>query len=595
MCDVIVGEGGYHGATVRYAREDAQKTLALEAYALAPGINADTDGWTHAVTFSWDDTEFGHNPAGIAFRTRRPYVCQNLLEPPVSPWQTEAVRLGYASSSAFPLVIDGEAIGTLGLCAAEPDAFDEDEVGLLSELAEDLAYGIANLRTRLKHREAEATIQRMACSDALTGLANRSGLRERLQFEIEKAREWNEPVALLFLDMIRLQDINDSLGYPSGDLLQQEVARRLAEGLTRDTLVARIGDGEFAIILPRSDAEHAMHMAQRLSSLLNEPTEIGGMRLDGRAAIGVALFPGHGTEPDALLRRARVAMAEAKRSGRSHAVYTVKIDQTYASRLALMGDLRQAIEKNELSLYCQPKVHVESSRLCGAEALVRWPHPERGILSTGQFIELAEHSGLITPLTHWVLESAFRHRYAWQAKGVTQPLSVNLSAHDLRDPALVGWIEGLMSTWGAEPDWIEFELTESALMQDPVRAVSTLGRLKQLGSRLFVDDFGIGHSSLSYLQKLPVDALKIDQSFVAPITEDRSSAAIVRLAVGLGHDLGLEVVAEGVENRAQWDRLAELGCDVIQGYYVGNPMPADQYGCWQQSSPWREPSVRTPG
>ena len=588
MCRVIVDEGGYRMSCALYAQDDAEKTLSIEACAFPAEADPDAEATFRSTIFSWAESELGQNPGGVAIRTGKPCVGRNLLtDPDSAPWRAQAVRFGYAAASAFPLWIDGQVVGILGLCAAEPTAFDEAEVSLLSELADDLAYGIANLRTQLKHQEAEATIQRMAYYDTLTGLANRAQLCEQLRTAINAAHLQHQPMALLFIGMTRLQEINDTLGYASGDAVIQEVGRRLAAEIGEQESVARVGESDFAVLLPRGDADYAIQTALRLGAMLHAPVETRGLRLDGRAAIGIVVCPGHGTDPDVLVRLARVAMVEARRTGRGHALYSAILDQTYAGRLALMGDLRQAIEQNELSLYCQPKVHITSKQLSGAEALVRWSHPTLGSVPTAEFVTLAEYSGLIIPLTHWVLESAFRYSHVWHEAGLDVPLSVNLSAHDLHDPALLKRIEGLIATWGAEPDWIQFELTESAFMEDPAKALEALIALKQLGARLFVDDFGIGHSSLSYLQRLPVDAIKIDQSFVAPLLDSLGSAAIVRSTVDLGHALGLEVVAEGVESRMVWDRLAELGCDVVQGYFVGMPMPIEQFEEWQRDSPWR--------
>jgi EAL domain-containing protein (putative c-di-GMP-specific phosphodiesterase class I) len=236
-----------------------------------------------------------------------------------------------------------------------------------------------------------------------------------------------------------------------------------------------------------------------------------------------------------------------------------------------------------LLLYCQPKVNIASRRVCGAEALVRWEHPVHGMILTSEFIPLAEQAGLITPLTDWMLESAFSQCYAWHEAGLDWPLAVNLSAHDLRDPDLVDRIRGLFSTWGIGPELIQFELTESALMEDPASALETLTDLKQLGTRLYIDDFGTGYSSLSYLQKLPVDYIKIDQAFVMPMTVSNDSAVIVRSTIELGHNLDMKIVAEGVESQAIWDGLAALGCDVAQGYHISKPMPAEQFRNWETS------------
>lgn len=587
MCRVIVDDGGYRFAGVGYAQHDEQKTLSLMAYALPMVHDRAEEEFFDALQLTWADTERGRSAPGIAIRTGQPCVGRNLLtDPDHAPWREDAIRLGYASVTAFPLLIDAQVLGALSIAAVEPDAFDQAEVKLLGELAEDLAYGIANLRTRLKHREAEATIQRMAYYDTLTGLANRTLLREQLQAAISTARQQHRPLALLLLTVSHLQEINDTLGYQQGDQLLQAFGGRLLSAVREGETVARVGEAEFAVLLPNGDADYASQTAQRLITLLYDPIEVSGLRVDARTTIGIALFPGHGSEADSLIRRARVAMFDAKRAGHGYAVFTAHLDQECARRLAMMGDLRGAIEHSELTLYCQPKVHIASAQVCGAEALVRWQHPVLGMVSTAEFVKLAEYSGLITPLTYWVLETAFRQSYTWHEAGLDRPLSVNLSAHDLRDRKLINKIQGLFATWGAQPEWIQFELTESALMEDPAGALETLTRLKQLGVALSVDDFGIGYSSLSYLQQLPVDSIKIDQSFVSRIVENADSAAIVRSTVELGHNLDLEVVAEGVESQAVWDRLAELGCDIVQGYYVGMPMPAEQFKEWQDHSPW---------
>jgi EAL domain-containing protein (putative c-di-GMP-specific phosphodiesterase class I) len=246
-----------------------------------------------------------------------------------------------------------------------------------------------------------------------------------------------------------------------------------------------------------------------------------------------------------------------------------------------MGDLRGAIEHNELLLYCQPKLQISSGQVCGAEALVRWQHPRLGVVSPGDFIKLAENTGLITPLTYWMLNASLRQGYLWHEQGLAQPLSVNLSVRDLHDPKLLDHIAGALDTWGAQPGWIEFELTESALMVDPAGALDTLTRLKRLDVRLAIDDYGTGYSSLSYLQRLPVDAIKIDQSFVGEMLCNKDSATIVRSTIELAHNLDLTVIAEGVEDQNTFDRLAALGCDMAQGYCIGRPIPADQFQTWR--------------
>lgn len=581
MCDVIVDEGGYRVSSVGYAEHDERKTVRVNACA---GMDVSL---LTALPLTWADTEMGQWAVATAIRTGTPSVGRHLLtEPTYASIRAYALKAGYAAASAFPLHVDGEVIGALSILAAEPESFDEAELKLLAELADDLSYGIANLRLRERQREAERTIERMTHHDRLTGLPNRLALGEHLAQVVQDARQQRSPLALLVIKIGQCQEINETLGYGEGDRFLHAVASRLVPLVATPQLLARISEDEFAVLLPNTGADNAEAVAQRLLEVLREPVELPEFAVDARASIGIALFPGHGTDPDALLRRASVAAGQATHSAAGYGLYAGSPDKELTRRLALMGELRRAITNNELRLFCQPKVAFESRRVCGAEALVRWQHPVHGMLSTGEFIKLAEHAGLITPLTHWVLEAAFRQSYAWEEVGLEMPLSVNLSAHDLRDPRLVDRIKGLFATWGIRPELMQFELTESVLMEEPASAVETLGRLKSLGVKLFVDDYGTGYSSLSYLQRLPVDSLKIDQSFVANMLKNADSAIIVHSTIELGHNLGLEIVAEGVESEAMWERLATLGCDTAQGYFISMPIPAAEFPEWETRSPW---------
>ena len=582
ICRVVVEDSGYRFAWVGYAEHDEAKTVRPVAHA---GFE---DGYLATANITWADTERGRGPTGTAIRTGKPCVVRNMLtDPNVAPWREDTLKRGYASAASLPLRVDQETIGVLNIRAAEPDAFDEDELNLLSDTADDLAYGIQTLRMKVKREQAEQTIQRMAFYDALTGLPNRVRLRELLEKAIVAAKQQRRPLSLLLVGTGRFSEINEALGYREGDKLLQEIALRLQRATSESECVARMGEDHFAVLMPNSDAEQATRFAAKILLALYEPVDLSGLMLDPRASIGISLFPGHGTDPDVLIRRAHVGLHQAKRTASGYAVYTGGLDKDSAPRLALMGDLRSAIDNNELLLYCQPKVDIRSGRICGAEALVRWRHPEKGMINPGEFIALAESTGLITPLTFWMLGAAVSQSYAWREEGLDAPLAVNLSAHDLRDPKLLDRIKGSFATWGAQPDWIQFELTESALMQDPAGSLATLCRLKDLGVELFIDDFGTGYSSLAYLQKLPVDAIKVDQSFVGDMIQNNDSAVIVRSTIDLAHSLELNVVGEGVENRGLWERLVSLGCDVAQGYYVSAPIPADELRKWAEQSPWQ--------
>jgi diguanylate cyclase (GGDEF)-like protein len=573
ICHVAVESCGYRLAWVGYAEHDDAKTLRPMAYA---GFD---DGFL-ALPRSWGGSERARRISAL-IEAGQPWVVRDLYNDADYPYREEARQRGYGSMIALPLHVEGQLIGALHILAAEADAFDDQEMELLVAAANDLSYGLGALRARARAAEAEATIKRMAHFDAVTGLPNRVRLRELLGEAIASAKDDRHPLALLRVEMERFREINETLGDREVDLLLQGVAARLESAVGDGCKLARMAEGEFALLLLRGGAEQAMQLAHRIVAVLGEPVELSGLLLDVRSNIGISVYPGHGTQPDALMRRASIALDHARLSGAGVLLFKGGLDLECAQRLSLMGDLRQAIEHNELLLYFQPKLQIASGRVCGAEALLRWQHPRLGMVNPGAFIKLAESTGLITPLTYWVLDAALQQSYAWHEQGLAQPLSINLSARDLREPKLLDHISGSLATWGAQAGWIEFELTESALMEDPVGALDTLTRLKRLDVQLTIDDYGTGYSSLSYLQKLPVDAIKIDQSFVFDMATNKDSATIVSSTIELAHNLDLTVIAEGVEDQGTFERLAALGCDMAQGYCISRPITADQFRVWE--------------
>ncbi|OWW23095.1 hypothetical protein AYR66_27465 [Noviherbaspirillum denitrificans] len=581
MCRVIVEKGGYRVACVCYAVHDDQKNIRWMA-----AVGTDIARMA-AFNHSWADNERGVSATGTAIRTGLPVVGRMLSDPiysnsVFSTLREQAERDGFTSVTALPLRVDGQVIGCLLMGAAEPDAFDEAEVKLLNELADDLAYGIENQRVREQHRSAQATIARLAYYDPLTGLPNRTCLHEQLEEAMQAARQQHHAIALLHMEIGRFHEINKVIGYRAVDELLRELATRLSDCCAGKGTLARVGETAFALMISHSNVDHATRLAHQLLDKLRAPVHVAGLLLDAQACIGLAMFPGHATDADALIRRANAAMHLARPTGGGFAIYMGGLEQEYTRRLALMGDLHRAITENELRLFCQPKVDIATRAFTGAEALVRWEHPQHGLIATAEFVKLAEQAGTITPLTHWMLEAAFSQGYAWQEAGTARTLAVNLSVHDLYSPGLVDRIAGLFTTWGLSSDLIQFELTESALMTDPELAQQTLARLKDLGVTLVIDDFGTGYSGLSYLQRLPVDGIKIDQSFVMPLVTNADSEVIVRSTIELGHNLGLQVVAEGVESRAVWERLAMLGCDAAQGYLIAKPLPAERLPEWER-------------
>jgi predicted signal transduction protein with EAL and GGDEF domain len=349
--------------------------------------------------------------------------------------------------------------------------------------------------------------------------------------------------------------------------------------------VARLGGDEFAVLLPDVDAVAATPLAVKQLRALEPPFTLGAHSLELGASVGIALYPEHGQTAEALLRHADVALYAAKRAGGGIALYDPEQDLHTVDRLTLIGKLRTAIEREQLLLHFQPKLDLGSGQLAGVEALVRWQHPERGLVPPDEFILLAEQTGLIKPLTQWVLAAGLRQCRAWREQGFDVPMAVNLSMRDLHDPRLPALLAALLDSSGIAPAWLCLEITESAAMADPDQTLQILARLRQLGVGLAIDDFGTGYSSLSYLKRLPVQELKIDRGFVREIARNEDDLAIVRATIELGHSMGLEVVAEGVEDEAGWRLLDTLGCDLAQGYYMSRPLPAPALLPWLQE--WR--------
>lgn len=460
------------------------------------------------------------------------------------------------------------------------------EVSLSKLSLNDQIFFIAILRDITEHRHAEEMLQLMAHCDSLTGLPNRTRFRDLLRQAVLAGEYENKPVALLLMDLDRFKEVNDTLGHDRGDLLIQHVGRRLKEVLRPTDTVARLGGDEFALILPLAAAGHATLVASKVLKALEEPFEIEGLPIAVELSLGIALYPEHGSNADSLIQRADVAMYAAKRNGSGYTLYTPEQDPHSPRRLALAGELRHAIDGNQLLLHYQAQVNMQTGRITGVEALVRWQHPQYGIVPPDQFILPAEQTGLIKPLTRWVLKEALRQSRDWNQKGLPFNIAVNLSARNLHDSQLPDRIAELLEVNGVAPSFLELEVTESAIMQDQMCAKEILTRLSKMGIRLSIDDFGTGYSSLGYLNHLPVDAIKIDRTFVRDMMENQNNAVIVRSIIDLGHNLGLEVIAEGVENHETWDRLLALGCDAAQGYYMSPPVSALEIPQWMKESPW---------
>lgn len=427
-----------------------------------------------------------------------------------------------------------------------------------------------------------------ATHDELTGLPNRSFLQRRLEQEAHIARESNIPAALLLLDLDRFKEVNDTLGHTVGDLLLQKLGQRLQNQLRPTDLIARLGGDEFAIVLPATDAAGAIHAARTLLGALDAPTLVDDHAFSIGGSIGIALTPEHGDDVTTLLRCADVAMYVAKRSQSGLAEYTPEVDKHSPRKLALMSELRQAIADDGLLIHYQPKVSFSLGRMVGVEALVRWPHPVHGLIPPDDFIPLAERTGLIGPLTRWVLERAVHQCRDWEQIGLHINVAVNLSTHTLYDPQLLSTVTDLLQKYEVAPSQLTLEITESMLMEEPERAHVVLADLRALGLSISIDDFGTGYSSLVYLKRLTIDEVKIDKAFVfgLGVDADPADAAIVRAVVAMARPLQCEVVAEGVETVETWTFLQELGCDLAQGYYFSRPLPAAALEQWARTTRW---------
>jgi len=420
--------------------------------------------------------------------------------------------------------------------------------------------------------------------DPLTGLPNRMLFNDRLRQAIVIGHREREPLVLLIMDMDRFKEVNDTLGHQVGDLLLQQVALRLATTLRQSDTVARLGGDEFAV-LPASgtDLQGGAQTAKKILRVLEHPFVVDGRNIDVGASIGIALCPEHGEEADTLMRHADVAMYVAKRTKRGYAVYAPQLDEHTAAHLALIGELRHAIGHDELVLHYQPTVALTSGRTIGVEALVRWQHPAQGLIPPDQFIPAAEETELVQPLAKWVLNQGLSQLRSWNDSGLDVELAVNLSAWNLRDPDFPELTSALLGNWRVDPGRLKLEITESGIMA-PSSIFEAINHLSTLGVGLSIDDFGTGYSSLARLKRLPVNEIKIDKSFITGMMADSMSVSIVRSVIELGHNMGLRVVAEGVENRDTWDKLVTLGCDLAQGYYLCPPMPASDLTRWFRES-----------
>lgn len=443
---------------------------------------------------------------------------------------------------------------------------ESGEVLSVSSLAQDVTEQIKNTKA----------LQYQAYHDDLTSLHNRIWLTEYIDTSI-KTNPW-ENFCLLFIDLDRFKEINDTLGHDVGDMMLVTLSQRLKESVVGgNNKVARLGGDEFAILTLDNDAAE---MAKTILNVIEKPVELLGMKLNVGAGIGIACYPTHGKDTASLMRCADIAMYKAKETNRKYIKYSEDIDNYSPDRLMLMNDLRSAINNNQLILYFQPKIDIKQQTHIGYEALLRWEHPKHGLIPPDDFIPYAEVTDLIHPLTLWVIENSLIQSVKWSEDGLIHNISINISARNLLDDELPNRLTQLFKIYGVQPSSIELEITESALMTEPKKALHILHQLHDLGVQISIDDFGTGYSSLSYLRQMPIHKLKIDKTFVLDMDSNHSDRVIVESTINLAHNLGLKVVAEGVENNEVLKLLDGLGCDEAQGYYISRPLPKDKLEGW---------------
>jgi len=441
------------------------------------------------------------------------------------------------------------------------------------------------LRDITERKLAEAKMEHLALYDTLTDLPNRILLHKLLQQAIASAGP-KALLALLFIGVDRFKVINETLGHPVGDHVLQKVAKRLKQFAHETSPVARLGGDVFALLLTSEDLQQPSRTAHEILDIFETPLTLKSYTIDVEISMGIALYPDHGEDADTLMMRAEVAMQAAKSAHSRIAVFDTGMEQYTLEHLQLAGELRQAIKQNELILHYQPKIDMKEKHIIGVEALIRWQHPEKGFMAPDLFIPMAEKTGLVHPLTYWVLNEALAQISQWHQQGLELVIAVNLAVQNLLDAQLVDMIAKGLQDYKVDPSWLMLEITESSLMVDPVRAQKTLQQLHTMGIRLSIDDFGTGHSSLAYLKDLPVDELKIDQSFILNMSSDETQAMIVRTTIGLAHNLGLTTTAEGVETEVVWEQLQALGCDVAQGYFMSRPLAGADFMHWLKESAW---------
>ncbi|HEY9105192.1 MAG TPA: EAL domain-containing protein, partial [Roseateles sp.] len=565
-CRIAVEDGGFATAWIGLA-QGAGNTLDTAA---ARGLNAGALDKLRGLLAA--DGQARSSLAYQALDGAQPAWCNDLSQAdPAEAGVAEALRAGFGSAIALPLAPDDRPVGVMVLCARESQVLDDEELKLLGELAGDIAFGLRNI-------EQEERVNYLSRFDALTGLPNNLVFLDRLDLAVQSAAGSGGKVVAVVANLSRFKHLNDTFGRHVGDQLLRELGQRLQASFARSHSVARLAGDTFAVAGSYANDEDIAALLRSLDEAVAQPTRVAGLDAALNAHYGLAVYPDDGGDAEALFRNAEAALKQARQSGEKHATYSPQMYARMAEKHEMERLLREALAQQQFVLHFQPKVDLRGGHITGAEALIRWRHPRRGLVPPGEFIPVAEETGLIMPIGEWVMQAVCAQQAAWRARGVpTPPVAVNLSALQFREGRVRQCIEQALSDNGLGPETVELELTETMVMQDPADAERTLQGFRQLGLHLSLDDFGTGYSSLAYLKLFPFNSVKIDRAFVTDITRGAEDAAIALAVIAMAHSMGMHVIAEGVETQGQAGFLRASGCDQMQGYHFSRPVPADDY------------------
>lgn len=574
VCEAAVLGGKFTMTTIALA-EPGSDFLRIVA-ATGPGADA-SRGVRLATSAAYPE---GRGLTGTAFRTQEPCISNDYLDDQNRcAFHGIARDTGARSGAALPLLSRGQSVGALLVMSAERNTLTPEFIELLQRLAGNVSFALENFDRADERAQAEERIKYLATHDGLTGLPNRAMFSQLLGFSIKTAERYQRHCALLFIDLDRFKIVNDSLGHAVGDALLVEVAARIRAGVRGSDVVARLGGDEFVVVVNEvTESRQVAKIARGLLTAIGKPMLLSGVECRVTASIGIAMYPEDGADDQTLTKNADVAMYLAKSEGKNDVRYFSKEIETQSiERLTLEAGLRHALERNELRLHYQPKLDVATGHIAGVEALLRWMHPELGLLPPLRFIPLAEETGLIVPIGRWVLQTACKQHVAWQREGLpVVSMAINVSPRQFSDKNLLADIDEALATSGMDPTLLQIEITESMVMLNVDRAIKVLDQIQSRGVRLAIDDFGTGYSSMSMMKRFPIDTIKIDRSFIRDVGSNSEDKAIAQAIIDMGKALGLTVVAEGVETIEQDEFLRSHACDELQGFLFSKPATADK-------------------